>query len=147
MYFVEKYKDVLKDLTIELWSLSEIRFQEFKSVEAITKILEGNEFEIERGVGNLPTAFRGVYGSGSPVIGLLAEYDALDGLSQVADKTEYLPRSQTTSGHGCGHHLIGTGIVGASLVLKEYLERNPGKGTVVVLGCPAEEGGSGKTVM
>lgn len=143
----ETYKELLFELNDRLWELSEIRFEEYESARIMTEILENHGFHVERGVGGLPTAYRATFGSGKPVIGLLAEYDALDGLSQEADRTEPVKRDGTTHGHGCGHHLLGTGVIGAALVLKDYLAEQEGAGTVVVYGCPAEEGGSGKTYM
>lgn len=147
MYDVKKYQDLLTELNGKLWDLSEIRFEEYESAKLMTDILEEHGFSVERGSGGLPTAYRAAYGTGKPVIGLLAEYDALDGMSQQADMTEHVVRPETTHGHGCGHHLLGTGVIGAGLAIKEYLENHPGAGTVIVFGCPAEEGGSGKTYM
>lgn len=144
---VKKYEKLLTDLNSSLWDLAEIRFEEKKSSAMMEKILKEHEFEVTRGAGELPTAYEAVYGTGSPVIGLLAEYDALDGLSQKADSTVHEPRPETTHGHGCGHHLLGTGVIGAALALKDYLADHPGCGTLKVFGCPAEEGGSGKTYM
>lgn len=146
-YAVEKYKEELLSLREAIWQAAELKFEEQKSADAIAAILLSHGFCVERGTGGIPTAFRAVYGSGKPVLGLLAEYDALDGLSQKADCLEKCPRPETTHGHGCGHHLLGTGTVAAALDLKEYLDRSPKEGTVVVYGCPAEEGGSGKTIM
>lgn len=142
-----RYAHLLEELNGKLWDLAEIRFEEVQSAKLMAEILQQHGFQVEMGVGGLPTAYRASFGHGQPVIGLLAEYDALDGLSQMADCTEYSPRPETTHGHGCGHHLLGTGIIGAALLLKDYLTEHPGAGTVVVYGCPAEEGGSGKTYM
>ena len=124
MYDVKKYQDLLTELNGKLWDLAEIRFEEYESAGIMTKILEDHGYRVERGAGELPTAYRAVYGEGKPVIGLLAEYDALDGLSQQADKTEPVRREETTHGHGCGHHLLGTGVIGAALSLKDYLDEN-----------------------
>lgn len=146
-YEVEKYGEELKALNETIWEAADLKFEEVRSMKAMADLLKGHGFSVETGTGGIPTAFRAVYGSGSPVIGLLAEYDALDGLSQKAGKLEKDPRPETTHGHGCGHNLLGTGVAAAALDLKDYLERRPGAGTVVVYGCPAEEGGSGKTIM
>jgi len=146
-YESERYQEIVESLIDRLWDYSELAFEEHRSVQALTEALRDHGYKTELGVGGLPTAFRAVYGHGKPVIGLLAEYDALDGLSQEANCVEYRPRPETTHGHGCGHHLLGSGIVGAALVLKDYLDQNPGVGTVAVIGCPAEESGCGKTFM
>lgn len=146
-YESERYQKILQELMVKMWTVAEIRYEEFQSMDAMTTILKEHGYQVETGVFGLPTAYRAVYGHGKPVIGLLAEYDALDGLSQQADVTEHRPRLETTHGHGCGHHLLGTGIVGAALLLKDYLDAHPNCGTIVVYGCPAEENGSGKTYM
>src|SRR5699024_10490670 len=54
---------------------------------------------------------------------------------------------ENPDGHGCGHNLLGAGTLAAALAVKAYLEKNPGKGTVVLFGCPSEEKGNGKTIM
>ncbi len=146
-YESERYQKILQELMVKMWTVAEIRYEEFQSMDAMTTVLKEHGYQVETGVFGLPTAYRAVYGHGKPVIGLLAEYDALDGLSQQADVTEHRPRLETTHGHGCGHHLLGTGIVGAALLLKGYLDAHPNCGTIVVYGCPAEENGSGKTYM
>lgn len=146
-YKSEKYAKEVKSLIGKLWDAAELRFEEFTSAGALTAALSKHGYKVEQGIGGLPTAFKAVYGQGKPVIGLLAEYDALDGLSQKADQIKYDPREGTTHGHGCGHHLLGAGIVGAAFLLKDYLEKNPNSGTVIVFGCPGEEGGAGKTFM
>jgi aminobenzoyl-glutamate utilization protein B len=94
----------------------------------------------------MPTAFVASYGSGSPVIGILAEYDALPGVSQeaVPEKKE---RAGSTAGHACGHHLFGAGSVQTAVVVKQWMKATGQKGTLRVYGCPAEEGGSGKVYM
>lgn len=146
-YAVEKYRDELHTLNRMIWEAAEIKYEEYRSEAAVIAVLRKNGFQIEEQVAEIPTAFRAEYGSGRPVIGLLAEYDALDGLSQQADCLEKKSRPETGHGHGCGHNLLGTAVVAAALDLKEYLDEHPGAGTVIVYGCPAEEGGSGKTIM
>src|SRR5690606_21430598 len=91
-------------------------------------------------------AFVATYGSGSPVIGFLGEYDALSGLGQVPNETSPKPNGNA-NGHGCGHNLLGVGAFAAACATKNYLEENNLPGTVKFFGCPAEEGGSGKTYM
>lgn len=64
-------------LNDQIWSLAEVALEEYQSSEALASYLEKNGFKVERGVAGMPTAFVAVYGSGEPVIGILAEYDAL----------------------------------------------------------------------
>lgn len=146
-YAVERFKEELSVLNKTIWEAAEIKYEEYRSEAAVIEVLRKHGFQIEEQVADIPTAFRAVYGSGRPVIGILAEYDALDGLSQQADCLEKKPRPETRYGHGCGHNLLGTAVVAAALDLKDYLKKYPGRGTVIVYGCPAEEGGSGKTIM
>ena len=94
----------------------------------------------------MPTAFVATYGSGSPVICILAEYDALPGISQDNSPTK-TPIANKNNGHACGHHLFGTGSVASGIAIKKLLEAGKIKGTIKVFGCPAEEGGSGKVYM
>lgn len=144
---MEKYEDRLTNLNAEIWDLAELKFQERKSCERMTAFLEQEGFHVERNVTDIPTAYVGTYGSGKPIIGILAEYDALSGLSQVADLPEKKERKGISTGHGCGHNLLGTGSIGAALKVRDYLKETGNSGTVKIIGCPAEEGGSGKTFM
>lgn len=144
---IHQYKDLLQSINSQIWSFSELGYQEFKTVELLTKTLASYGFQIEKNVAGIATAFKATYGHHKPVIGLLAEYDALNGLSQKADYFTYCPREETNNGHGCGHHLIGTGIVGAALLIKEYIDHHPNCGSIVIFGCPAEENGAGKTYL
>lgn len=106
----------------------EIRFEEHESMALLTGELEEHGFDVERGVSGLDTAFVATYGSGEPVVGIIAEYDALPGL-----------------GHACGHNLIGTWATGAGIALRRAMGDVPG--TIKVIGTPAEEGGGGKVIM
>jgi aminobenzoyl-glutamate utilization protein B len=101
---------------------------------------------VKKDVADLPTAFVATYGSGDPVIGILAEYDALPGLSQ--DSSPYKKvLEEDGSGHGCGHNLFGAGSLGAALALKEVMEKHALQGTLRLYGCPAEEDVGGKLYM
>lgn len=141
------YASKLCALSDEIWDYSEIRFQEYKSAAAFTRVLSEEGFAVETGLADMPTSFRAVYGSGKPVIGFLAEYDALSGMSQAAFKTSPEAREGTNNGHGCGHNLLGVGSLGAALQVRDYLKETGKSGTVVLVGTPAEEGGSGKAYL
>ncbi|MFQ6037653.1 MAG: amidohydrolase, partial [Candidatus Aminicenantales bacterium] len=112
----------------------------------LADVLEDEGFRVTRGVAGLPTAFVAAYGSGGPVIGILAEYDALPGLSQ--DSVPFRkPLLEGGAGHGCGHNLFGAGSLGAALALKEVMEKYGLSGTLRLYGCPAEEDVGGKLIM
>jgi aminobenzoyl-glutamate utilization protein B len=138
--------DFYKQTGLQIWNYAELGYKEYKSSRLLQQVLRDNGFTVDSGVAEIPTAFVASYGSGKPVIGILAEYDALPGLSQDA-VPEKKPRPEVSAGHGCGHHLFGTASVAAGVELKKLIEAGKLKGTVKVYGCPAEEGGSGKVYM
>ncbi|ULQ55163.1 amidohydrolase [Flavihumibacter rivuli] len=135
-----------KDIAMQIWEYAELGYKEQKSSALLQQTLKDNGFQVESGVAGIPTAFVATYGSGSPVIGVLAEFDALPGLSQEA-VAEKKPAAGRTSGHGCGHHLFGTASVAAGIELKKMIDQYKFTGTIKVYGTPAEEGGSGKVYM
>ena len=135
-----------KKTALQIWEFAEVGYKENKSAALHVQNLKAAGFTVETGVAEIPTAFVASYGSGSPVIGILAEYDALPGLSQTAS-TEKNPIAGKNAGHGCGHHLFGTASVSAGIAIKDLIASGKLKGTVKVYGCPAEEGGSGKVFM
>ncbi|WP_260288761.1 M20 family metallopeptidase [Peribacillus aracenensis] len=130
-----------------IWDYAETRFEEFRSADLLCKTLEEEGFSVERGVGGMETAFIGSYGSGGPIVAILGEYDALSGLSQDRGIASHHPIKQGGNGHGCGHNLLGTGSLAAAVAVRHFMEENQIKGTIRYYGCPAEEGGSGKTIM
>ncbi|MCC8456574.1 M20 family metallopeptidase [Photorhabdus aegyptia] len=134
-------------LSDKIWEHPETNFKENFSAELLANALENEGFVVQRGVGNIETAFIASYGSGHPVIALLGEYDALSGLSQKAGCYEPSPVVENGNGHGCGHNLLGTAALAAAFAVKACLQKNQLLGTVRFYGCPAEEGGSGKTFM
>ena len=140
-----KYNDY-KKIALQIWTYAEVGYKEVKSSALHQKTLTDNGFTVQAGVADIPTAFVATYGSGKPVIGILAEFDALPGLAQTIspDKT---PIQGQDAGHGCGHHLFGTASVAAGIELKKLMDEGKIKGTVKLYGCPAEEGGSGKVFM
>ena len=128
-----------------IWNYAETGYTEFRSAEQWASFLESQGFTVERGVAGIPTAFVASYGSGAPVIGMMAEYDALPGMSQ--DTVPYRkPLVPGANGHGCGHNLLGTGSVAGAVAVSRWLAEGH-KGTVKLFGCPAEEGGGGKAYM
>src|ERR1700712_3864495 len=140
-----KYDLYQKD-ALQIWSFAEVGYKEVKSSALLQQLLKDNGFTVESGVAGIPTAFVASYGSGSPVIGILAEFDALPGLSQDSIPTKS-PVPGMKAGHGCGHHLFGVASAAAAIELKQLLESGKIKGTIKLYGCPAEEGGSGKVYM
>ncbi|MEO8361841.1 MAG: amidohydrolase [Vicinamibacteria bacterium] len=131
------------DLSRQIWEYSEVGYKETKSASAHVAELKAAGFEVQEGVAGIPTAFIATFGSGKPVIGIMAEYDALPGLSQI-DSPEKKARVEGDPGHGCGHNLLGTGSVAAAIAVKDELVARKLPGTIRLYGTPAEEGGGGK---
>ena len=145
--WVNSHRAEIEDAAKAIHGYAETGLTEYKSSKYLTDMLERGGFTVERGVADMPTAFIATCGSGRPVIGILAEYDALPGLSQKAASAVKEPVQQGAPGHGCGHNLFGAGSVGAALALKSAMERNKLSGTIKLFGCPAEETAIGKVYM
>ncbi len=133
-------------LASEIWGFAELPYCEVRSAAALQEALEKQGFTIEKNIAQIPTAFTATFrnGSGKPTIGLLAEYDALYGLSQKAACPTQEPVKEGGAGHGCGHNLLGAGCYAAAAALKDYLLQENRDGTVIFFGCPAEEGAGSK---
>jgi len=143
---IQSHYDDYKKIALQIWDYAEVGYKEQKSSALLQQTLKDNGFSVEAGVAGIPTAFVATYGNGKPVIGILAEFDALPGLSQEA-VPEHKPIAGKAAGHACGHHLFGTASVAAGIELKELVSKNKWAGTIKVYGTPAEEGGSGKVYM
>jgi aminobenzoyl-glutamate utilization protein B len=143
---IEDRKVLYAQTAKNIWAYAELGYQEQKSSTALQEILQHNGFKVDRGVAGIPTAFVATYGSGKPVIGILAEFDALPGLSQDSIPSKQA-LSGTSNGHGCGHNLFGVASVASGIALKDWLAKNQKSGTIKVFGTPAEEGGGGKIYM
>ena len=135
-----------KKTALQIWEYAEVGYKEVKSAALHVQHLKDAGFTVETGVAGIPTAFVATYGSGSPAIGILAEYDALPGINQStsADRDPIVGKN---AGHACGHHLFGTASVSAGIAIKELIAAGKLKGTIKVFGTPAEEGGSGKVFL
>lgn len=127
----------------KIWQLAEIGLQEQQSSAMLNEWLAENGFTIEKGVAHMPTAFIASYGSGKPVIAILAEFDALPGLSQKA-APEREARPDNANGHGCGHSVFGTASAAAAIALRHAMAKHNLPGTIRLYGTPAEETGIGK---
>ncbi|WP_373071542.1 amidohydrolase [Zeaxanthinibacter enoshimensis] len=143
---VEKHRNSLIQMSDSIWKYAETAMKEYQSAEILANYAEQNGFKVERGVAEIPTAFVASYGSGSPIIGILGEYDALPGLSQQAEPRK-APLEASAAGHGCGHNMFGPGSLGAAIAIKERIETGDLKGTVRFYGTPAEEDLAGKVYM
>ena len=86
---VDAREDMAVDTAEKLWNWAEVGYQETQSTDLLQSRLESEGFEIEEGVAGIPTAFIGEWGEGGPVIAILAEMDALPGISQSASPTRW----------------------------------------------------------
>ena len=128
-----------------IWRLAEPGYMEEKTTAILQKELADAGFTITKGIVGMQTAFSASFGTGHPIVAILAEMDALPGLSQdaVPDRS---PLQQGGYGHGCGHNLFGTASVAAAIAVKKWMSDHNVKGTIRLYGTPAEEGaGGGKT--
>ena len=144
---IESKRDSFIKVSDRIWEFAETRFQEYRSAELLAQTLESEGFQVKRGVGGIQTAFIGSFGSGTPVVAILGEFDALSGMSQKKGQAKEEPEVPGANGHGCGHNLLGTASLAAAVAVKQYMEENYLPGTVRYYGCPGEEGGSGKSFM
>jgi aminobenzoyl-glutamate utilization protein B len=129
-----------------IWGYAEVGLEERRSSAELQEFLRARGFSVEGGVAGMPTAFVASWGSGKPVIAILAEFDALPGLSQEA-APERRPREEGGAGHACGHSVFGAASAGAAAAAKGVLERYGIPGTVRLYGTPAEETAIGKQYM
>ncbi len=146
MKFVDSRYEQTAALARDLWEFAEVGYQEVKSSALIKETLAAEGFEIESGIAGIPTAFIASFGTEGPVIGILAEYDALPGINQD-DVPTRSPIQGKLAGQACGHNLFGAGSVGAAIAVKHWLEETGMPGVIRLYGTPAEEGGSGKVYL
>ena len=145
---VEQATTVIKRIANEVWQFAELSLQELRSAQLIMDILQEQGFTItSKGTAGVPTSFIAEYGSGTPILGLLVEYDALPGLGNEPVPYREPRKDQVTSGHGCGHNLLGAGSVGAAIALKNVVAEQKIPGTIRVYGCAAEETEGAKVYM
>jgi aminobenzoyl-glutamate utilization protein B len=126
-------------LSDELWAYPELGLQEFKSSGLLINTLKEAGFTVEEGLAGIPTCFVATFGSGKPVIGILAEFDALPMISQKGRVPYQDPVIDGAPGHGCGHNMMGTASISAAIAVKKAMEKYKIQGTIKVFGSPAEE--------
>jgi len=145
--FLDASKGRWEEVSDRIWDYSETALQEKKSAELLAGILEKEGFTVTRGVAGMPTAFVASAGSGAPVVGILAEYDALPGLSQKGGEAQKSPRVAGGAGQGCGHNLFGAAAVAAAVAANQARIAGKLPGTIRLFGTPAEEQLIGKPFM
>lgn len=144
---VDRHAATYADIAQQIWDWAELGYLETRSSTLLQETLRDAGFSVEAGVAGIPTAFVAEWSNGDgPVIGMLAEFDALPGITQdrVAERS---PIADKPQGHACGHHLFGAGSTAAAIATKAWLEASGTRGTIRLYGTPAEEGGAGKVYM
>lgn len=143
---VEGDAEQIGSTALAIWGFAELGYQETQSSTLLQNDLRNAGFEITAGIAGQPTAFMASFKNGEgPVIGILAEFDALPGLSQAVSPVEQSLGGH--AGHGCGHNLFGTASSYAAIAVREWMIANNIKGELRLYGTPAEEGGSAKAFM
>lgn len=135
--YIDSQRGEAREVSREIWKFAEPALTEFKSSALLCDVLEGAGFQVQRGVGDLPTAFIAKWGDSGPTVGILGEYDALPHCGAAHDQ----------NGHGCGHNLFGTGCAYAAIATARALRETKTPGRIVCFGCPAEETLEGKVYM
>ncbi len=131
----------------QIWDFAEVGYLENESSALLRRQLADAGFTISAGVAGIPTAFVASWRNGEgPVIGILAEYDALPGINQDRNPLRTLIDNKTAA-HACGHHLFGAGSVAAAIATKEWMQASGTEGEIRLYGTPAEEGGAGKVYL
>jgi aminobenzoyl-glutamate utilization protein B len=143
---VERNSQLILAVNRSIWNYAEVGLQETKSSALLVSKLQEAGFDVQTGVADMPTAFVASYGTGRPIIGILAEYDALPGMSQKAEPYRAVEK-EGMPGHACGHSGLGAAALGAALAVKEAIKSHKLKGTIRLYGTPAEETVIGKVYM
>src|SRR5256885_8439705 len=145
---VEQVNPIIELIADELWQLAELSLEEVKSAQLVMDILQGQGFTLtSKGTAGVPTAFIAEWGSGTPILGVLAEYDALLGLGNEPVPYQKPRKNGITSGHACGHNLLGAGSMGAAIALKNLMAEWKIPGTLRLYGCASEETEGAKVYM
>ncbi|MEJ2538642.1 MAG: amidohydrolase [Gemmatimonadota bacterium] len=140
-------EELVSGMSMELWDYAEIALQESRSAAYLAGILEEEGFTVERGVAGMPTAFVASWGSGTPILGVLAEYDALPNIGNAPVPARNPRDDGHIHGHGCGHNLFGAASVASAIAIKRMMDDHGTAGTVRLYGTPAEETVVGKVYM
>ena len=139
--------ELVARMSNRLWDFSEIALEEHQSAGYLAGVLEDEGFAVETGIAGMPTAFVATWGSGRPILGVLAEYDALPNIGNAVQPGRAPREDGHIHGHGCGHNLFGAASVGAAIAIKRMMAEHGTAGTVRLYGTPAEETVVGKVYM
>ncbi len=136
---VENMHVLTQQMVDQIFSYSELGFQEFETSQYVTNILEKNGFKVERGVAGIPTAWVATNGSGKPVIAFISDLDCIPRASQKPGVAYHDPIVEGAPGHGEGHNAGQAVNVTAALVLRQLMEKHKIPGTLKIFPGVAEE--------
>jgi aminobenzoyl-glutamate utilization protein B len=136
---VDSLQTFTQQMIDQIFSFSELGFQEFETSRYLTGILEKNGFQVERGVAGIPTAWVATYGSGNPVIAYITDIDCIPRASQKPGVAYHDPLVEGAPGHGEGHNSGMAVNVTAALVLKKLMNEHHIAGTIKIFPGVAEE--------
>lgn len=145
--WLEENTQIFNEISDYIWENPELGLEEFGAFNIVTNLLKEHGFDIECGVGGMPTAFIASYGKEKPVIGINVEYDCLPGLSQQKDKAYPCPVIKGAPGQGCGHNILCTAALKSGIAIKHVIEKFNLKATVKLFGSPYEEASVGKPLV
>ena len=148
LQYIDDNASLYGEVAQKIWDWAEVGYLETKSSNLLQQQLVTAGFEVSNGVAGIPTAFVATWrsGNGGPTVGILAEYDALPGITQNRNPLRDVI-DHKAAGHACGHHLFGTGSVAAAIATKMWMQQSGQVGELRLYGTPAEEGGAGKVYM
>jgi aminobenzoyl-glutamate utilization protein B len=135
----DKMQIFTQQMVDEIFSFSELGFQEIETSRYLTVILEREGFRVDRGIAEIPTAWVASYGTGKPVIAFIADLDCIPRASQKPGVAYHDPLVAGAPGHGEGHNAGSAVNVTAALVLKKEMEKYHLGGTIRILPGVAEE--------
>lgn len=145
--FIDDRASRYGEIAQQIWDFAEVGYLEIQSSALLSQTLAAAGFEITTGVAGIPTAFVASWSAApGPVVGILAEFDALPGITQERNPLR-LAIDHKAAGHACGHHLFGTGSVAAAIATKQWMLATAQPGEIRLYGTPAEEGGAAKVYM
>ena len=136
---VDKLQTLTQQMVDEIFSFSELGFQEFETSRYVTGILEKNGFHVEREVAGIPTAWVASYGGGKPVVAFITDIDCIPRASQKPGVAYHDPLVEGAPGHGEGHNSGMAVNVTAALVLKKLMAEYHLTGTLKIFPGVAEE--------
>ncbi|MBN2047323.1 MAG: amidohydrolase [Anaerolineaceae bacterium] len=146
-HWLDEHQEKFIEISDRIWEYAELSYHEEQSAALLAETMRQAGFTIHQPAADLKTAFVAEFGSGSPVIGIMGEFDALPGLSQTANSTTQQALTPGGAGHGCGHNLFGAASAAAAVAVKEAISAGDLSGTIRFYGTPAEERGAGKVFM